>query len=141
TLDDAVERALYTKRIGLNPEQVQDFYPTPGTASTVMYYTGLDPFSMKEIYTPTDYREKQLQRALLQYRKPQMHSMVREALRKCGREDLIGNGKDCLVRPAGQVHTNAPRGANQDKRGGKPSPSRGNTKKPGSNEGRKNRHR
>ena len=97
TLDDAVELALYTKRIGLNPEQVQDFYPTPGTASTVMYYTGLDPFSMKEIYTPTDYREKQLQRALLQYRKPQMHSMVREALRKCGREDLIGNGKDCLI--------------------------------------------
>ena len=90
TLEDAVELALYTKKIGLNPEQVQDFYPTPGTASTVMYYTGLDPFSMEEIYTPTDYHEKQLQRALLQYRKPQMHSLCREALRKCGREDLIG---------------------------------------------------
>jgi len=96
TLEDAVELALYTKRIGLNPEQVQDFYPTPGTASTVMYYTGIDPFSMKPVYTPTDFREKQLQRALLQYKKPQMRSMVREALVKCGREDLIG-GRDGLL--------------------------------------------
>ena len=98
-LEDAVELALYTKRTGLNPEQVQDFYPTPGTASTVMFYTGIDPLTGKNIYCPTDYREKQLQRALLQYRRPQNRALVREALRKCGREDLIGYGPDCLVPP------------------------------------------
>jgi len=102
TLADAVELALYTKRIGLSPEQVQDFYPTPGTASTVMYFTGLDPFTMKKIYTPTDPREKRLQRALLQYRRPENRELVREALRKCGREDLIGYGGDCLVPPEGK---------------------------------------
>ncbi len=98
-LSDAVELALYTKEIGLNPEQVQDYYPTPGTASTVMFYTGIDPLTGKDIYCPTDYREKQLQRALLQYRRPENRSLVREALKKCGREDLIGFGKDCLVTP------------------------------------------
>lgn len=102
-LEDAIELALYTKKIGLNPEQVQDYYPTPGTASTVMYYTGIDPMTGKEIYCPTDYHEKQLQRALLQYRRPQNASLVREALRRAGREDLIGFGKDCLIRPAGAV--------------------------------------
>ena len=102
-LSDAVELALYTKKIGLNPEQVQDYYPTPGTASTVMFYTGIDPLTGKEIYCPTDYREKQLQRALLQYRRPENRNMVREALRKCGREDLIGHGKDCLVAPDGRT--------------------------------------
>ena len=101
-LEDAVELALYTKEIGLNPEQVQDYYPTPGTASTVMFYTGIDPMTGKEIYCPTDYREKQMQRALLQYRRPENRNMVREALRKCGREDLIGFGKDCLVKPDGR---------------------------------------
>ena len=98
-LEDAVELALYTKEIGLNPEQVQDYYPTPGTASTVMFYTGINPMTDKEIYCPTDYREKQMQRALLQYRRPENRNMVREALKKCGREDLIGFDKDCLVRP------------------------------------------
>ena len=141
TLSDAVELAVCLKRDGYAPEQVQDFYPTPGTASTVMYYTGINPLTGKQVYVPTDYHEKQLQRALLQYNRPDNAPLVREALHRAGRDDLIGNGKDCLVRPAGQVHTNAPRGANQDKRGGKPSPSRGNTKKPRSNEGRKNRHR
>ncbi len=97
-LEDAVELALYTKKIGLNPEQVQDYYPTPGTASTVMFYTGINPMTGKEIYCPTDYREKQLQRALLQYRRPENRKTVIEALRKCGREDLIGNGEGCLVR-------------------------------------------
>ncbi len=99
TMDDAVRLAVYTKKIGLAPEQVQDFYPTPGTASTVMYYTGLDPFTMKEIYTPTDYREKKLQRALLQYRRPENRALVIEALKRAGRTDLIGFGGDCLVRP------------------------------------------
>ncbi|MBE6714996.1 MAG: YgiQ family radical SAM protein [Ruminococcaceae bacterium] len=98
-LSDAVELALYTKKIGLNPEQVQDYYPTPGTASTVMFYTGIDPLTDKEIYCPTDYREKQLQRALLQYRRPENRPLVREALKKAGREDLIGHGGDCLVTP------------------------------------------
>lgn len=100
TLNDAVELALMLKKDGCNPEQVQDFYPTPGTASTVMYYTGLDPLTLKSVYVATDPREKQLQRALLQYRKPENATMVREALIKCGRTDLIGSSPSCLVRAA-----------------------------------------
>ncbi len=99
TLNDAVELALYLKKWGYTPEQVQDFYPTPGTASTVMYYTGIDPMSGKKVYTATDYREKQLQRALLQWGNPKNAELVREALRICGREELIGYGSECLVRP------------------------------------------
>ncbi len=92
TMDDAARLALYTKKIGLAPEQVQDFYPTPGTASTVMYYTGIDPFTGKEVYTATDYREKQLQRALLQWRKPENRRLIREAMAYCterGQSDLL----------------------------------------------------
>lgn len=96
---DAVELALYLKDLGLNPEQVQDFYPTPGTASTVMYYTGINPLDGKEVYCPTDYREKLMQRALLQYRRPENRNLVREALILAGREDLIGFGNNCLVKP------------------------------------------
>ena len=99
TVNDAVELALYLKKMGCNPEQVQDFYPTPGTASTVMYYTGINPLDMKSVYCPTDYREKQMQRALLQYGKPENRNLVREALKLAGREDLIGFGKECLVKP------------------------------------------
>ena len=120
-MEDAVELALYTKRIGLAPEQVQDYYPTPGTASTVMYYTGLDPFTMKEIYTPTDYHEKQLQRALLQWRRRENWPMVREALRSCGREDLIGYGGDCLVPPEKKSERSGSAGGNSHARGGKQS--------------------
>ncbi len=109
TLKDALELAICLKRDGYAPEQVQDFYPTPGTASTVMFYTGIDPFTMKPVYVATDYHEKQLQRALLQYNKPQNAPLVREALMKCGRADLIGFGKDCLVRPDSQRSSNAPR--------------------------------
>ncbi len=98
-LEDALELALYLKRGGYSPEQVQDFYPTPGTASTVMFYTGIDPFSGKKVFCETDYHQKQLQRALLQWSKPQNAPLVREALKQCGREDLIGYTKDCLVRP------------------------------------------
>ncbi len=101
TLRDAVALALELKREGYSPEQVQDFYPTPGTASTVMYYTGINPLNGKKVFCPTDYHEKQLQRALLQYSRRENADLVREALKKCGREDLIGNGPDCLVRPAG----------------------------------------
>jgi hypothetical protein len=99
TLEDALELALCLKRDGYAPEQVQDYYPTPGTASTVMFYTGINPLTMKKVYVATDYREKQLQRALLQYNRPQNAPLVREALTKLGREDLIGFGAECLVKP------------------------------------------
>ena len=108
TLADAIELALYLKRGGYAPEQVQDFYPTPGTASTVMYYTGINPLTMKRVYVATDYHEKQLQRALLQFNRPQNADLVREALTLAGREDLIGYGPDCLVRPAGKTQQNRP---------------------------------
>ncbi len=100
TLNDAISLALCLKRDHYAPEQVQDYYPTPATAPTVMFYTGSNPMDMKPVYVATDYHEKQLQRALLQYNRPQNHDMVREALRKAGREDLIGYGADCLVPPA-----------------------------------------
>ncbi len=98
TLKDAVELALFLKKIGIRPEQVQDFYPTPGTVSTCMFYTGLDPYTMKEVYVAKDPHEKALQRALLQYFDPRKKDLVIEALRKAGRHDLIGNGEKCLVR-------------------------------------------
>ncbi len=107
TIESAVELALCLKRAGYAPEQVQDYYPTPGTPSTVMYYTGINPLDGKKVYVATDYHEKQLQRALLQYNRPQNRDLVIEALEKCGRTDLIGYGKDCLVRPRTD---NAPRG-------------------------------
>ena len=106
TLNEAVELALYLKKWDYSPEQVQDYYPTPGTASTVMFYTGIDPFTMQEVFVPTDYEEKQMQRALLQYKKPENADLVRKALTKCGRTDLIGFGKECLVRPAGHSAQN-----------------------------------
>lgn len=98
TLKDAVELALFLKKIGIRPEQVQDFYPTPGTVSTCMFYTGLDPYTMKEVYVAKDPHEKALQRALLQYFDPRKKELVIEALRKAGRSDLIGNSDKCLVR-------------------------------------------
>jgi hypothetical protein len=100
TLADAVEMATWLKKWGYMPEQVQDYYPTPGTISTVMYYTGIHPMTGKAVYVTTDYHEKQLQRALLQYSKPENANLVREALRLAGREDLIGNSPECLVRPS-----------------------------------------
>ncbi len=99
TIEEAIELALYLKEQGLNPEQVQDFYPTPGTASTVMYYTGINPLDNKRVYVADDYREKLMQRALLQYKKPENRNLVREALTRAGREDLIGFGSECLVKP------------------------------------------
>ncbi len=98
-LEDAVELACYLKTWGYAPEQVQDFYPTPGTASTVMYYTGIDPLTMKPVWCAVDYHDKKLQRALLQWSKPENAPLVREALKKCHREDLIGFTKECLVKP------------------------------------------
>jgi hypothetical protein len=99
TLNDALELALYLKKNGIRPEQVQDFYPTPGTISTVMYYTGFDPMTGKSVYCTNDYHEKALQRALLQYNRPENYELVKEAIIKCGRPDLIGFSKDCLIAP------------------------------------------
>ena len=99
TMLDAVKLAEYLNSIGHMPEQVQDFYPTPGTVSTCMYYTGIDPRTMEEVYVPTDAHEKAMQRALLQWRKPEKRALVMEALKRAGREDLIGFGKECLIRP------------------------------------------
>ncbi len=100
TLSDAVKLSEYIKRWNYNPEQVQDFYPTPGTASTVMFYTGIDPFTMKEVYVPKSPEEKRMQRALLQCADPKNADLVRIALKKCHREDLIGFDKKCLVKPS-----------------------------------------
>ena len=100
TLSAAVELAEYCRDLGFNPEQVQDFYPTPSTISTCIYYTGVDPRTMKPVYTPKSPHEKAMQRALIQYRNPKNHDLVREALHRAGRDDLIGFDKRCLVRPA-----------------------------------------
>ena len=97
TLEDAIELAERVRDMGYMPEQVQDFYPTPSTISTVMYYTGLDPRTMKPVYVPKDPREKAMQRALIQYRDPKNYGLVREALEKAGRRDLIGSGPKCLI--------------------------------------------
>lgn len=99
TLKEAVELALFLKENNIRPEQVQDFYPTPGTISTCMFYTGLDPYTMKPVYVPRSAEEKAMQRALLQYFKPQNKEIVIKALIKAGRRDLIGQGKNCLVEP------------------------------------------
>jgi uncharacterized radical SAM protein YgiQ len=97
TLDHAIELALALKKQGFIPEQVQDFYPTPGTLSTCMYYTGLDPLTNKPVYVADTPEEKAMQRALLQFNKKQNWPLIRRALTKAGREDLIGSGRECLV--------------------------------------------
>ncbi|MEI3101081.1 MAG: YgiQ family radical SAM protein [Oscillospiraceae bacterium] len=99
TLQDAVALAEYLNRRGRQPEQVQDFYPTPGTISTCMYYTGIDPMTMKKVYVAKTPHEKAMQRALLQWKRPDKRKLVIEALKEAGREDLIGYGPECLVRP------------------------------------------
>ena len=123
TMDDAINLALCLKRDHYAPEQVQDYYPTPGTASTVMFYTGINPLDMKPVYVATDYHEKQMQRALLQFNRPENADKVREALTRAGREDLIGFGGDCLVKPArgGEgARSGGDRGGKTSPRGGKP---------------------
>ena len=99
TLKEAVELAEYLRDLGYMPEQVQDFYPTPSTISTCMYYTGLDPRTMEPVYVPVNPHEKAMQRALIQYRNPKNYELVKEALIKAGRTDLIGFDKKCLIRP------------------------------------------
>ena len=146
TMKEAVELAEYIRDMGYNPEQVQDFYPTPSTLSTVMYYTGLDPRTMEKVYVPTDPHEKAMQRALIQYRNPKNYYLVREALIAAHREDLIGSGPKCLIRaipPKAGSYTSGgkaaaksagphPQGQRADKRSAKPFPpkqSRKNAKK------------
>lgn len=122
TLTEAVELAEYCRDLGYMPEQVQDFYPTPSTMSTCMYYTGVDPRTMEPIYVPKTAHEKALQRALIQYRKPENYDLVREALLKAGREDLIGYGPRCLIRPVRPHGVKSGRHAGASgQRGGSPS--------------------
>ena len=104
TLKDAIALAEYICQMGYMPEQVQDFYPTPGTVSTCMYYTGLDPETMEKVYVATDPHEKAMQRALIQYRDPKNYDLVKEALLKCHREDLIGFGRQFLIPPRKMEH-------------------------------------
>ncbi|MCI5546235.1 MAG: YgiQ family radical SAM protein [Clostridiales bacterium] len=118
TLNDAIELALYIRRSGHRPEQVQDFYPTPGTLSTAMFYTGLDPRDMSEVYVPRSPEEKAMQRALMQYFLPQNRELVVKALRKAGRTDLIGFGPDCLIRPE-RAHAASPAAPQKPGRAGK----------------------
>lgn len=108
TLKEAIALAEYLRDLGYMPEQVQDFYPTPSTISTVMYYTGLDPRTMKPVYVPTNPHEKAMQRALIQYRNPKNYYLVKEALETAGREDLIGFDKRCLIRPPGGKYAPRP---------------------------------
>ena len=99
TMKEAVELAEAVRDMGYMPEQVQDFYPTPSTMSTCMFYTGVDPRTMKPVYVARDPHEKAMQRALIQYRKPENHKLVKEALRRAGREDLIGYGPSASSAP------------------------------------------
>lgn len=102
TLNSAIELAEYLRDTKYQPEQVQDFYPTPGTLSTTMFYTGIDPLTMKPVYVPKSKHEKAMQRALLQYRAPRNYELVHAALVEAGREDLIGFGPRCLIKPRGE---------------------------------------
>ena len=119
TLKEAVELAEYCRDLGYMPEQVQDFYPTPSTLSTCMYYTGVDPRTMQKVYVPKSPHEKAMQRALIQYRNPELYDLVIEALHKAGRSDLIGFGPKCLVRPRKM------RGSGNDKKAGRKEPKKG----------------
>ena len=117
TMKEAVELACAVRDMGYMPEQVQDFYPTPSTMSTCMFYTGVDPRTMEPVYIPRDPHEKAMQRALIQYRKPENYKLVREALLRAGREDLIGYGPKCLIRPVPPAGSGV-KGGSSKKRGG-----------------------
>lgn len=134
TIDDAIELALFLKKEHVRPEQVQDFYPTPGTVSTCMYYTGLDPYTMEEVYVPKTREEKQMQRALLQYYHPKNQDLVLRALKRAKRYDLIGTGPNCLVKedPNKQPAPNRAKGGKAwQHKNGKRSPIRSKRKKDG----------
>lgn len=114
-LNAAIELALYIKEMGYTPEQVQDFYPTPGSLSTTIYYTGINPFTKEQVYVPVEQKEKSMQRALLQFNVPENYNLVKEALIKAHREDLIGSGSKCLIpfkAPARRYKNNNKNGGN-----------------------------
>ncbi|MEO2238667.1 YgiQ family radical SAM protein [Dorea sp. YH-dor226] len=118
TLRDAIELAEHIRDLGYMPEQVQDFYPTPSTISTCMYYTGVDPRDMKPVYVPKNPHEKAMQRALIQYRDPKNYDLVMEALKKCGRMDLVGFDRHCLIRPRKMTVPKQGSGSKQSPRSG-----------------------
>ncbi len=128
TLKEAIELAVYLQKLGYTPQQVQDFYPTPSTLSTVMYYTGIDPRDGKAVYVCKNPHEKAMQRALIQYRNPKNYDLVLEALQKGKRQDLIGFGRQCLIRPraaAGQKPHTAPNAGEKKRPGGSRSAAQG----------------
>ena len=127
TLKDAVDLAIFLKKHNIRPEQVQDFYPTPGTISTAMFWTGLDPYTMEPIFVPRTPEEKKLQRVLLQYFKKENRDLVEKALTIAGRRDLVGTGANCLIPPA--EHPRKPAGGR---------PAQGNRKPSGKPEHRRN---
>ena len=135
TLKEAVELAEYCRDLGYMPEQVQDFYPTPSTLSTCMYYTGVDPRTMQKVYVPKSPHEKAMQRALIQYRNPELYDLVIEALHKAGRSDLIGFGPKCLVRPRQM------RGSGNDKKAGRNEPKKGSKSSNGQRRQNNSEHR
>ena len=128
TLKEAIALAEYLHAHHLNPEQVSDFYPTPSTISTVMYYTGLDPRTMEPVYVATNPHEKAMQRALIQYRNPKNYDLVHEAMTRAGRTELIGYDKACLIRPRGSGPSG--QGGHSSRSGGKKSPGSSRSKKP-----------
>lgn len=142
-LKEAVELAEYIRDLGYMPEQVQDFYPTPSTISTCMYYTGVDPRTMKKVYTPVSPHEKAMQRALIQYRKPENYDLVKEALLKTGRKDLIGFGPKCLIPPR-KMNTSKQDGKEknmQTRKKGKADYQFNHKRKPGASSQKKNKKR
>ena len=132
SMKDAIALAEYLNRQHRQPEQVQDFYPTPGTISTCMYFTGLDPRTMKPVYVARTQREKDMQRALLQWKRPEKRRLVVQALKEAGREDLIGYGAGCLIRPGPGVPAGQPKGK------GAAQPGKAQTGRPASAERQKN---
>ena len=134
TLKEAVELAEHLRDLGYMPEQVQDFYPTPSTISTCMYYTGVDPRNMKPVYVPKNPHEKAMQRALIQYRDPKNYDLVMEALKKAHRMDLVGFDKHCLIRPRKFE------GRSQQKVPGQKTQNQKSSGKPGRNDRRKNKN-
>ena len=140
TLEDACELALFLKKNGFVPDQVQDFYPTPGTLSTCMFYTGIDPVAGERVYVPSDPEEKRLQRAMLHFNKPENAALVRKALRMIGREDLIGRGPESLVPPEEYAKSGNPDNRKRPGKNGR-SEKNGRSQRYGSGRGTRERER
>ena len=113
TLKDAVELAEFIRDEKLHPEQVQDYYPTPGTISTAMYYTELDPYTLEKVFVAKNPHDKALQRALMQYFNPKNYDLVYEALKKAGRSDLIGTSPKCIIKPKANDRVNSRKQVNK----------------------------